>query len=320
LLEKQNKLKYEKEADKNFALTHNKVLSKEDQDRKKFFDRLKGFQKANDAKHQMFKKYMSQDAAQLNSKKDEKAYLHHVADQEIKAAQKELNEKTLMTKKNQHNFNVLDKQIRDKEIQKLANKHQEEIIAKKIDEDVRKERKNEQQRKLQENDRKKEYFQNLSEQINENHKKKSYSMLMTDHERRMNDNDIKAYENIDTKNLYSMVPGFDSYNTQQNYIDKSMRIDDKDGVNIGQKAKLASKGATINRSLSKPSQRFQKGLAENIKLNNTLAKNKGGRLLNEFSCNPQKLQKVIRNMEIVDRENLRGSTINKSYGQIKVKL
>lgn len=31
---------------------------------------------------------------------------------------------------------------------------------------------------------------------------------MTEHERRVNDKDIKAYEIVDTKNLYGKLPGF----------------------------------------------------------------------------------------------------------------
>ena len=47
------------------------------------------------------------------------------------------------------------------------------------------------------NRRNKDYLKSLSDQINYNNKKKSKLLLMTDHERRVNENDIKAYENID---------------------------------------------------------------------------------------------------------------------------
>ena len=33
---------------------------------------------------------------------------------------------------------------------------------------------------------------------------------MTEHERRINDADIKAYEDMDTKNMHSRVPGIRS--------------------------------------------------------------------------------------------------------------
>ena len=41
--------------------------------------------------------------------------------------------------------------------------------------------------------------------------KKKYDTLMTEHERRTNDKDIKAYEEINTTDLHSKIPGIRSY-------------------------------------------------------------------------------------------------------------
>ena len=38
---------------------------------------------------------------------------------------------------------------------------------------------------------------------------------MTEHERRVNDRDIKAYEQMDTVNLYGKLPGFGGGHEQQ---------------------------------------------------------------------------------------------------------
>jgi hypothetical protein len=38
--------------------------------------------------------------------------------------------------------------------------------------------------------------------------KQRYGQLMTEHERRINDRDIKAYEDHDTVNIYGKLPGF----------------------------------------------------------------------------------------------------------------
>jgi hypothetical protein len=38
--------------------------------------------------------------------------------------------------------------------------------------------------------------------------KKRYGGLMSEHERRVNDKDIKAYEENDTNNLHGKLPGF----------------------------------------------------------------------------------------------------------------
>lgn len=42
----------------------------------------------------------------------------------------------------------------------------------------------------------------------EGSEKKRYGELMTEHERLVNDKDIKAYEDMDTNNLYGKLPGF----------------------------------------------------------------------------------------------------------------
>ena len=41
--------------------------------------------------------------------------------------------------------------------------------------------------------------------------RKQYDSLMTEHERRVNEKDIKAYEQVDNKNLYGKLPGFRGY-------------------------------------------------------------------------------------------------------------
>ena len=61
----------------------------------------------------------------------------------------------------------------------------------------------------------------LSQQLKGHQQKKKYDSLMTEHERRVNDKDIKAYEDVDTSQLNSMmIPGLGNhYNTnQQAYI------------------------------------------------------------------------------------------------------
>lgn len=45
---------------------------------------------------------------------------------------------------------------------------------------------------------------------------------MTNHERRVNDKDMKAYEEMDTKTLNSKIPGIrtNDQNLQERYIEK----------------------------------------------------------------------------------------------------
>lgn len=66
--------------------------------------------------------------------------------------------------------------------------------------------------KLEEEKKKhREYLAQLGQQVEESRIKKKYSVLMSEHERRVNDKDIKAYENMDTKNLYSYIPGIKNH-------------------------------------------------------------------------------------------------------------
>lgn len=76
--EKQVKQKQDKEADRQFSLAENAKLDKEHHLRNQFFEKLKKIQDKNDEKHHRLLKYMSQDAAVINSKKDEQAYIKNL--------------------------------------------------------------------------------------------------------------------------------------------------------------------------------------------------------------------------------------------------
>lgn len=93
---------------------------KQEVERQRYFDRLKEFQKANDLKQEMLQKYMSQDSANLNSKKDEEAYLRHIEHEKVRAQQKAERDQQLRLKRKQDNLEVLDRQIREKQHQQLS--------------------------------------------------------------------------------------------------------------------------------------------------------------------------------------------------------
>jgi hypothetical protein len=40
---------------------------------------------------------------------------------------------------------------------------------------------------------------------------KKFDSVMTEHERRVNDADIRAYQNVDIEHLYAKVPGYRKY-------------------------------------------------------------------------------------------------------------
>jgi hypothetical protein len=71
-------------------------------------------------------------------------------------------------------------------------------------------------------ERQKSYMNSLNKQMEEQSLKKKYDTLMTEHERRVNDKDIKAYEVMDTVNLHGKLPGFKGaeQNLQERYVNK----------------------------------------------------------------------------------------------------
>lgn len=83
--EREHKQKEEKDADKLFLQAENQKLDREENMRKRFFNKLKKIQNDNDAKQQRLVKYMAQDPAVLNSKKDETAYIRNIELGEKKA-------------------------------------------------------------------------------------------------------------------------------------------------------------------------------------------------------------------------------------------
>jgi hypothetical protein len=57
-------------------------------------------------------------------------------------------------------------------------------------------------------ERNQQNLNSLRGQMVEGSEKKRYGELMTEHERLVNDRDIKAYEDMDTNILHGKLPGF----------------------------------------------------------------------------------------------------------------
>ena len=159
---------------------------------------------------------------------------------------------------------------------------------------------------------KEEYYKALADQINENNKKKQYSVLMTEHERRVNDRDIKAYEHLDTKNLYSKVVGFGGDNKQEKYIDKSLTVNNTtNSPNI-----ISAKAIDISENRNAPN--------SNLARMGQISLNRSSNILTDVEEPPRpigdigysytKLQRVKENMEKADALKYRANTVNRSYG------
>jgi hypothetical protein len=313
LLEKQNRLNNEKEADKKFAQTEKVKLDQQHDERNRYFDKLEGFQKANDQKNLMFKKYMAGEQTFIDSRKDEAAYIKHLELENQKAEKESQLEIKKRIKMKNENFYLLDEQMREKERKQMAVKKNQELISQKLANEMNNMKIDQIEKEKRNNDRKKKYSKDLQDQIIRNNKKKTYSSLMTDHERRVNEGDLIAYQQEDNKNLYSLVPGFDSYNKQEDYIDKSMKLENQDKVRVGLNNKSNFHESFKNNEMSLKSKRNRNPSP----LENPVT-NRNGRHSNESNYHPHKLELVRKNMEMADRDNYRASTINKSYGTVNM--
>ena len=54
---------------------------------------------------------------------------------------------------------------------------------------------------------------------------KKFDTVMTEHERRVNDADIRAYQNVDIQNLYHKIPGHRRFGDEvsDKYIEKNLK-------------------------------------------------------------------------------------------------
>lgn len=305
---KMDKLNSEKAADRQFSEAERAQLNKQEDQRNKFFEKLAKIQENNDLKQQKLKEYMEQDPKEIRSRQDEVNYLKN-----LEIAEKKNKAKDIETgqKKNQDkisNYRSLAQQLQEKQFQQQNIKSQENAFATELSKEADKYRKEIEDEKQRKQRQKEEYYKALSNQINENKKRKQYSVLMSEHERRVNDRDIKAYEHKDTHNLYSKVIGFGGDNRLDKYIDKSV------GVNNSQQNSpniRNSKHSALNDSnLAKMGQ---------ISLNNS-----GNILTDQVEPQPRfdpdnpypltKLQKVRDNMEKQDAIKYRANTVNRAYG------
>lgn len=112
--EKQMKLRQDKESDKQFAIAENAKMDYDEQNRNRFFNKLKDIQSKNDEKHHRLLKFMEQDATVISAKRDEKNYIKNIELGEKKAVRKEFSEKQNKAHSLVDNFDILGKQLQEK--------------------------------------------------------------------------------------------------------------------------------------------------------------------------------------------------------------
>jgi len=99
---------------------------------------------------------------------------------------------------------------------------EEHTYAQEVQGKARQEQEREEAERQRAKERQREYLNSLNDQLIQRGIKKRYDSLMTEHERRVNDKDIQAFEVADTKNLYGKLPGFRSHeqDLQNKYLEK----------------------------------------------------------------------------------------------------
>ena len=121
---------------------------------------------------------------------------------------------------------------------------------------------------------------------------------MTEHERRVNDGDIIAYENNDNKTLNAKIPGFSVGETvQERYISKQFR---PETLRASQQKQRETQSPQQNQIFS-PNRKQQQHPFINEQLNGS------GQAKVD-------LDEVKRNMENPEALRFRGNTGNKQYG------
>ena len=119
----------EKEKDKAFALSEQIKQDQDDQKRQKFFDKMNGFQVANDNKHKNHMKYMSSDPAAMAMARDEINYMKSLEQQKQKDDMKFADDRQRRERSINNTNSVLAAQIREKEMKKMNERREEQQIA-----------------------------------------------------------------------------------------------------------------------------------------------------------------------------------------------
>ena len=309
---KLDKINEEKLADKIYSEAQRMKLEKEDDQRAKFFDKLSKIQEKNDIKQKKLQEYMEQDPKEIRSRADEVSYLKNIEAAEKNGKLKDITVKAKKEKSQVSNYQSLALQLQEKNFKNENVKIQENAIANYYNNEADKYKQELENEKLKKKKQKEEYFKALSTQINENKKKQQYSVLMTEHERRVNDKDIKAYEQQDTANLYSKVVGFGGDKKLEKYIDKAIIVN----KNMN----------SPNKSSSKENDLFdnKNGSNSNLARMGQMSLNRSSNILTDAEDPPRifegesyshpRLQRVKENMEKEDAFKYRANTLNRAYG------
>lgn len=198
---------------------------------------------------------------------------------------------------------------------KITEIEQQNLIAKQYQDEVMKIKQQELDEKNKQRERQAKYYKDLNSQLKEKRSKNTYSVLMSEYERSVNNSDIKAYQNMETENLHAMVPGFNSNNPQEKYIDKAMNIYTPQLQS--EKFKNCICSPKLTNSRLDVSARGRNGKLKEAALRSfeNFGEGKGIELkIHEENYTPAKIERVRQNMEKEDAIKYRANTNNRGYG------
>lgn len=309
---KVDKAMNERMADKRFSEAERQQLNKQEDARNQFFQKLNKIQEVNDMKQKKLQEFMEQDPKEMRSRLDEANYLKSIEVAQKRNQVKDIESKSKKESDQISNYRSLAQQLQERQLKEENIKMQENAIANYYMKEADKYRQEVEEEKRRKQKLKEDYNKALADQIHENKKKKQYSVLMSEHERRVNDRDIKAYEYKDTKNLYAKVVGFGGDNRLDKYIDKSMLLN-KSAQNSPNVSTHKANG--LDTSIDHGSNLARMGQMSLQPSGNILTD--GSEPTRMPSDNPypmMKLQKVRENMEKQDAIKYRANTVNRGYG------
>jgi len=161
----------------------------------------------NDKKIEALSNYLGGNDIGALAQRDEVRYLKAVQEKEEVQRRKDEDEQRKNVQTKHFNMQGLNHQMMERDMTKKIQQMEDNRYAENIKSYVLQAQMKDEEVKNQAKNRQKEYLESLNKQMEEARVKKKFDSLMTEHERRVNDKDIKAYEVADTRNLYGKLPG-----------------------------------------------------------------------------------------------------------------
>lgn len=224
----------------------------------------------------------------------------------------------------QRNFDIdMTRQLQVKEKQNL--KHalslEDQTYARQMERQAIDASREAKQREAAQKQKQESYFSELAQQVELNQRQKRLEGLMSDHEKKVNKSDMKAYK-YQQNQLHSMVPGIHNPNSPlpgHMQIDRMLGLKNAASIENPQlrqsRPMLGAAGANVLAQVPSRSPQF----ANNTSLNSLapimpMRRSYDPNLITGDHSQQEQLQKVKQNMKSIEALMLRNNTSNRSYG------